>query len=94
MTRLAREIATHIVAVCGPDERLRRPSPPFWFRAIRRGRGDKGATFRNMPGEIATRDESLSIDPAPFAEARPMADKLDGAGVQDGYQFQSRDSPR
>ena len=94
MTRLAREIATHIVANRGPDEKLRRPSTPFGFQGGRRVQGDKGATSRNIPGEIATRDESLSIDPAPFAEAGPMAAKLDGARVQNGYQFQSRDSAR
>jgi len=34
MTRLAREIATHIVADRGPDEFLRRLSDPFWFQAF------------------------------------------------------------
>jgi hypothetical protein len=34
MTRLAREIATHIVAGRGPEEMLRRPSDPFWFQAF------------------------------------------------------------
>jgi hypothetical protein len=33
MTRLAREIATHIVAGRGPGELLRRLSDPFWFQA-------------------------------------------------------------
>ncbi len=34
MTRLAREIATHIVADRGADELLRRLSDPFWFQAF------------------------------------------------------------
>jgi hypothetical protein len=34
MTRLAREIATHIVEDRGPDELLRRLSDPFWFQAF------------------------------------------------------------
>jgi len=34
MTRLAREIATHIVEDRGPDDLLRRLSDPFWFQAF------------------------------------------------------------
>jgi hypothetical protein len=34
MTRLAREIATHIVVDRGPEELLRRLSDPFWFHAL------------------------------------------------------------
>jgi len=34
MTRLAREIATHIVADRGAEELLRRLSDPFWFQAL------------------------------------------------------------
>jgi hypothetical protein len=34
MARLAREIATHIVADRGPDDLLRRLSDPFWFQAF------------------------------------------------------------
>ena len=34
MTRLAREIASHIVADHGPSELLRRLSDPFWFQAF------------------------------------------------------------
>jgi uncharacterized protein len=34
MTRLAREIAIHIVADRGPEELLRRLSDPFWFQAF------------------------------------------------------------
>jgi hypothetical protein len=34
MTRLAREIATHIVVDRGPEELLRRLSDPFWFQAL------------------------------------------------------------
>jgi hypothetical protein len=34
MTRLAREIATHIVADRGPEELLRRLADPFWFQAF------------------------------------------------------------
>jgi uncharacterized protein len=34
MTRLAREIALHIVADQGPSELLRRLSDPFWFQAF------------------------------------------------------------
>jgi len=34
MTRLAREIATHIVADHGADELSRRLSDPFWFQAL------------------------------------------------------------
>jgi hypothetical protein len=34
MTRLAREIATPIVADRGPEELLRRLSDPFWFQAF------------------------------------------------------------
>jgi hypothetical protein len=34
MTRLAREIATHIVIDRGPEEVLRRLSDPFWFQAF------------------------------------------------------------
>ena len=34
MTRLAREIATHVVADRGPEELLRRLSDPFWFQAF------------------------------------------------------------
>jgi uncharacterized protein len=34
MTRLAREIAVHIVADQGPTELLRRLSDPFWFQAF------------------------------------------------------------
>jgi hypothetical protein len=34
MTRLAREIAVHIVADQGPDELLRRVADPFWFQAF------------------------------------------------------------
>ena len=34
MARLAREIATHIVADQGPDELLRRLASPFWFQAF------------------------------------------------------------
>src|SRR5687768_17139597 len=34
MTRLAREIAFHIVADRGPAELLRRLSDPFWFQAF------------------------------------------------------------
>lgn len=34
MTRLAREIATHVVADRGPEELLRRLSDPFWFQAL------------------------------------------------------------
>jgi uncharacterized protein len=34
MTRLAREIATHIVADQGSEEMLRRLSDPFWFQAF------------------------------------------------------------
>jgi uncharacterized protein len=34
MTRLAREIACHIVADQGPSELLRRLSDPFWFQAF------------------------------------------------------------
>jgi hypothetical protein len=34
MTRLAREIATHIVADRGPDDLLRRLADPFWFQAF------------------------------------------------------------
>jgi hypothetical protein len=33
-TRLAREIATHIVADRGPEEILRRLSDPFWLQAF------------------------------------------------------------
>jgi hypothetical protein len=120
MTRLAREIATHIVAHRGPDEILRRLSDPFWFQAfgcvlgfdwhssgvtttvtgaLKEGikglehdlgfyaQGGKGATSRKTPGEIATRCESLSIDPAPLIYASRMAAKVDSAGVQDGYQL-------
>jgi hypothetical protein len=34
MTRLAREIAVHIVADQGPEQLLRRLSDPFWFQAF------------------------------------------------------------
>ena len=34
MTRLAREVATHIVTDRGPEELLRRLSDPFWFQAF------------------------------------------------------------
>ena len=34
MTRLAREIAIHIVADQGPEQLLRRLSDPFWFQAF------------------------------------------------------------
>jgi hypothetical protein len=34
MTRLAREIAAHVVADRGPGELLRRLSDPFWFQAF------------------------------------------------------------
>src|SRR5258705_12992855 len=34
MTRLAREIATHIVADRGLEELLRRLSDPFWFQSF------------------------------------------------------------
>ena len=34
MTRLAREVAIHIVADQGPSELLRRLSDPFWFQAF------------------------------------------------------------
>ena len=34
MTRLAREVACHIVADQGPEELLRRLSDPFWFQAF------------------------------------------------------------
>jgi hypothetical protein len=34
MTRLAREIATHVVFDRGPEELLRRLSDPFWFQAL------------------------------------------------------------
>jgi len=34
MTRLAREIATHVVAGRGPEELPRRLSDPFWFQAF------------------------------------------------------------
>ena len=34
MTRLAREIATHMVAARGPEELLRKLSDPFWFQAF------------------------------------------------------------
>ena len=34
MTRLAREIATHVVVDRGPEELLRRLSDPFWFQAL------------------------------------------------------------
>ncbi len=34
MTRLAREIAIHVVADRGPQEMLRRLSDPFWFQAF------------------------------------------------------------
>ena len=34
MTRLAREIAAHVVADRGPEELLRRLSDPFWFQAF------------------------------------------------------------
>jgi len=34
MTRLAREIATYVVADRGPEELLRRLSDPFWFQAL------------------------------------------------------------
>ena len=34
MTRLAREVATHVVADRGPSELLRRLSDPFWFQAF------------------------------------------------------------
>ena len=34
MTRLAREIATHVVFDLGPEELLRRLSDPFWFQAL------------------------------------------------------------
>ena len=34
MARLAREIATHVVADQGPQEMLRRLSNPFWFQAF------------------------------------------------------------
>jgi uncharacterized protein len=34
MTRLAREIATHVVADQGPEQLLRRLSDPFWFQAF------------------------------------------------------------
>ena len=34
MTRLAREIAVHVVADRGPEELLRRLSDPFWFQAF------------------------------------------------------------
>jgi hypothetical protein len=34
MTRLAREIAVHVVADRGPDEMLRRLADPFWFQAF------------------------------------------------------------
>ena len=34
MRRLAREIASHVVADRGPDEMLRRLADPFWFQAF------------------------------------------------------------
>ena len=34
MTRLAREVAIHVVADRGPSELLRRLSDPFWFQAF------------------------------------------------------------
>jgi uncharacterized protein len=34
MTRLAREITTHVVADRGPEEMLRRLADPFWFQAF------------------------------------------------------------
>ena len=34
MTRLAREIAAHVVADQGPEQLLRRLSDPFWFQAF------------------------------------------------------------
>jgi hypothetical protein len=34
MTRLAREVAIHVVADQGPPELLRRLSDPFWFQAF------------------------------------------------------------
>src|SRR5918993_5001568 len=34
MTRLAREVAVHIVADQGPEQLLRRLSDPFWFQAF------------------------------------------------------------
>jgi len=34
MTRLAREITTHVVYDAGPEEMLRRLSDPFWFQAF------------------------------------------------------------
>jgi uncharacterized protein len=49
--------------------------------------GGKGATSRKTPGEIATRCESLSIDPTPLIYASRMAAKVDSAAVQDGYQL-------
>jgi hypothetical protein len=34
MTRLAPEVATHVVADRGPEELLRRLSDPFWLQAF------------------------------------------------------------
>jgi hypothetical protein len=49
--------------------------------------GGKGLTSRKTPGEIVSRCEELSLDPAPLVYASRMAAKVDSAAVQDGYQL-------
>ena len=49
--------------------------------------GGKGATSRKTPVEIRARCDRLALHPDPLIYASRMADKVDSAGVQDGYQL-------
>jgi hypothetical protein len=83
MTRLAREIATHIVADRGPEEILRGIEHELGVYS----QGGKGTTLRKTPVEIRERCDRLALDPGPLIYASRMVAKVDSAAVQDGYQL-------
>src|SRR5258705_2127231 len=99
MTRLARDIATHVVADRGPEELLRHGVTTTVTGALNEGlhsiehelgvysQGCKGATSRKTPAEIRDRREQLAIDSRLFIYASRMAAEVDSATVQDGYQL-------
>jgi hypothetical protein len=86
MTRLAREIAMHIVAKRRPEELLRRLREVEHELGVY-SLGGKGATSRKTPFEIRERCDRLVIDSVPLLYASRMAAKVNSAAVQDGYQL-------
>ena len=77
MTRLAPEIAVHIVVDQGAEQLLRRLSDPFWFQTFGCVLGFDWAL---QQGD----DDALALDLQSLVYASRMTAKIDSAAVQDG----------